>query len=425
MFHMKRTVLLLGVGAFMTSCAWASGFALYEPTAVGTAMGGALLGKGVDASANTINPATLTDITNITVTLGFVTEHPRARIKINGNGSKPLDPGPFLLPHFQAVVPLPWDFTFGLGLAPEYGLGTHYTHGGEMTWSSRETTIKGFVLNPNLAYKITDRWSVGAGVRLLYFDFEQESYPQAVFQHPDTGLPMNGGSVRNHLHGDNDFEDVGWQVGTSYKLLDNLSFGAVYKSKIDVHVKGHTRARPRTTYVPEACAGYVSALTGPASANIELPQSVAFGCNWDITDTWHLGLAASWTDWSSIDTLKFHLNGNTKPIKLGWKDSWRFAIAPSWDFAENWTAMISYVYDMNVCPSDQESTMLPPGDRQIISGGLAWRITENLECDMSYGLVIMGSNDSMHMRDSFGKEYRLECHRGLSHAVGFSVTYRF
>ena len=419
---MKKSVFSLAVLA--VGGAFASGFALYEPTTVGTAMGGALLGRGLDGSANFINPATLTDVTNVTLTAGFVTEHPRARIRIDGHPSRPLDPGFFVLPHFQAVVPLPWDFTLGLGAAPEWGLGTHFTHNSEMTWSSRKTTIQGYALTPNLAYRATDRWSVGVGARWTYFDFEQESDPQVAFVHPLTGRPALGGQVHNHLKGDNGFSDAGWQIGTSYRLLDNFSVGAVYKSRINVKVKGHTGAHHYRTAVPSAVDGYLAALNGPADAKLELPQSVAFGCNWDITDTVHLGLAASWTEWSSIGELSFNLNGTPRPVKLGWEDSWRFAIAPSWDFAEDWTAMLSYVYDMNICPSDQCSTMLPPGDRQIITGGLAWRMTGNLELDLSYGLVVMGEG-SMHMRDSLGVEHRLECHRGLSHAVGFSVTYRF
>ena len=32
---------------------------------------------------------------------------------------------------------------------------------------------------------------------------------------------------------------------------------------------------------------------------------------------------------------------------------------------------------------------------------------------------------SMHMNDPLGRKYRLECHRGLSHAAGCTLTYRF
>ena len=409
----KACALAMAVSA--ASAAFASGFALYEPTAIGTSYGGALLGRGLDGSANSINPATLDDITNVMVQAGFVTEHPRGRIKISKAGvthrSKPLDPGFFVLPHFQVVAPALWGFTFGLGVSPEYGLGTRYSHDSLMTWSSKQTTIEGFVVSPNLSYRITDDWSVGAGARLLFFDFEQYSYPGAYA----TDLNPQAGLIRNHLHGNNGLSSCGWQIGTRYRILDNLAVGAVYKSKIDTHVKGHSNLR----YPP-----YV--LGGAASASLDIPQSVAAGFNWDIASDWHLGAMVSWTDWSSLDSLLFRLPASQgdRNVKLGWKDTWRVGVAPSWDFARDWTAVVSYVYDSNVCPSDQQSSMLPPGDRQIFSCGLTWRMTENLQIDVTYGIVVMGSK-SMHMKDALGRDYRLTCHRGLSHAGGCTLTYRF
>ena len=410
-----KKLLALTTAVLAASAAFASGFALYEPTAIGTSYGGALLGKGLDGSANSINPATLDDITNITVQVGFVTEHPRGRISISRAGRKykcsPMDPGFFVLPHFQVVAPALWGFTFGLGVTPEYGLGTRYSHSNPMTWSSKQTTIEGFVINPNVSYRITDDWSIGAGARLLFFDFEQYSYPMSYL----ADVNPQYGSIRNHLHGNNGLSSCGWQIGTRYKILDNLSVGAVYKSKIDTRVKGHSNLR-----MPGSISG------GAASANLDIPQSIAAGFNWDITSDWHLGAMVSWTDWSSLDTLLFRLPAaqGDKKIKLNWHDSWRVGIAPSWDFAKDWTAVVSYVYDTNVCSYEQQSTMLPPGDRQIVSGGVSWRITQNFQIDVTYGLVIMDAK-SMHMKDALGRSYRMECRHGLSHAAGCTLTYRF
>ena len=77
-----KKILALTAAVVASMSAFSSGFGLYEPTAIGTSYGGALIGKGLDGSANSINPATLDDITNLTVQVGFVTEHPRGRIRV-------------------------------------------------------------------------------------------------------------------------------------------------------------------------------------------------------------------------------------------------------------------------------------------------------------------------------------------------------
>ena len=407
----RSTLLVVGI-LFFGYSAFGSGFALYQPSVVSHAMGGALVGKAMDASANFNNPATLTDLTNIWVTVGFVTEHPRASLRVAKNGrslgnDENVDAGLFWLPHFQVVVPLPWGFTFGLCGDAEYGLGTEYDNDAPTSWSAIDTTVQGYVLNPNLAYKITDKWSIGAGMRWLYFDFEQSK---------------NLGVMRYHLYGNNRCESIGWQIGTKYDILDNLSVGLVYKSPIDVNVRGETDARAT---VP-AAAGTARAMTGGADAGMTLPQSVTAGINWDVTKTWHLGFATSWSQWSEFDTLMFNVKPQTNPVYLNWNDTWRASVGSAWDFAEDWTWMISYTFDMDCCLNkDQSSTMLPPAHRNILATGFVWNCWKNLDLALSYSCIFTdgGSMDTTNSLD--GSQWHMETVRGFCHAAGFSITYRF
>ena len=407
----QRTLLVVGA-LFLGFSAFGSGFALYQPSVISHAMGGALVGKAMDASANFNNPATLTDLTNIWVTVGFVTEHPRASLRVAKDGrglgnDENVDAGLFWLPHFQMVVPLPWGFTFGLCGDAEYGLGTEYDNDAPTSWSAIDTTVQGYVLNPNLAYKITDKWSIGAGIRWLYFDFEQSK---------------NLGVMSYHLYGNNRCESIGWQVGTKYDILDNLSVGLVYKSPINVNVRGDTDAHAT---VP-AAAGTARMMTGGADAEMTLPQSVTAGINWDVTRTWHLGFATSWSQWSEFDTLMFNVKPQKNPVYLDWNDTWRASVGSAWDFAEDWTWMISYTFDMDCCLNkDQSSTMLPPAHRNILATGFVWNVWRNLDLALSYSCIFTdgGSMDTTNSLD--GSQWHMETVRGFCHAAGFSITYRF
>ena len=395
---MRREGVFL-VAVLSAWSAFPSGFGLYEMSAASHALGGAVVGKAVDASANYFNPATLSDLTNITVSVGFVTEHPSARMKVDGaSGSSEMNPGLFWLPHFQLAVPLPAGFAFGFGGYVECGLGSAYDRNWPLVNSSQETTVESFTLNPNLSYAITDRWSVGAGFRFFYFDFEQYSEP----------MP---GKVFHRLKGDNRLGDWGWQVGTRYRLLDNFAVGAVYKSMINVNVDGKSQTD-----------GAVNRWVD-ASTDIDMPESITGGFNWDVTDDWHFGSAFTWTKWSTFDTLNFNLGGVNTPIHLNWVDTYRISVAPSWDFADDWTAMASYAYETD-CTGDQDSTMLPCADRHMITTGLRWNCWAGLELALSYGIIIMDARPSQ-ATDAAGNLRSYCAYRGLSHAVGFTLTYRF
>ena len=404
------TMMVAAGSAITTATAFGAGFALYEGSAKGTALGGAVLGKAADASANFYNPATLSDFTNTVVTVGFVTEHPTADTRINGDSGLKMDPGAFVLPHAHVAQPLPYGFTFGLGFAPEFGLGTRYNSDWPLSWNTTKTTVRGFVVTPNLAYSITEDWSVSAGLRLLYFDFDQYSYPY-------TGV----GSLRGryHLKGDNGFTDWGWQASTRYRITDNFAVGAVYKSYIDTTVKGHSTMKSGVYAIDTAASGL-------ASADIRLPQSVSIGANWDVTKTVHLGTALTWTEWSSMPALNFNLPTGIKYTKLGWDDVYRIGFGGTWDFHENFSLLASYVYDMDPCSTktDRGSTMLPPGDRHIGTVGLAWHYGP-VDVTLSYGIVFMCSESVDYTDPATSKRVKFDTENGLSHAVGLSLTYMF
>lgn len=408
---MKKTLsLLIGVG--VVSGAYASGFGLYEASAPTYALGGAVVGRAYDATANFYNPATLSDLTNLTVTVGFMTEHPRGRMKSDypGGRTSEMDPGVFILPSFHLAVPLPFDLTFGLGVMPEYGLGSEYDSDWDLSFNSTETTVTSFTVNPNLAYKITDRWTVGAGLRFLYFDFEQ-------YSHPYVAGPYR---FHNRLKGDNDMKDFGYQVGTKYDLLDNFSVGLVYKSHTLVHVEGKTTNSSDSPLLADKAA----AASGAAETELDLPQSLTAGFNWDVTDTWHLGGAVAWTQWSSVDVLDFNLHGTHKNIYLRWKDTWRVAVAPRWDFAEDWSWLGSYVFETDCC-GNQDSTMLPPSERHMVSTGLVWHFNTRFDFALTYGLILMDGRTSDCTQTVSGETCHYRAHRALSHATGFAITYRF
>ena len=413
----RKSTLAVLVAVALGSSAFGSGFALYQASAVSHAMGGALVGKAMDASANFHNPATLTDLTNVTVTVGFVTEHPRGELRGKCDGwswghDSTFDAGLFWLPHFQLAVPLPYDFAFGLGGMPEYGLGTEYDKSSPIAWNAQSTTVQGYVFNPNLAYKITDKWSVAAGLRWLFFTFEQDKVMPA---------------MNYHLYGDNRFESLGWQVGTKYDILDNLSAGLVYKAPIPVNVRGDTDAKAKVPAAAETAAN----MKGDANAELTLPQSITGGVNWDVVDTWHLGLAVSWTQWSEFDTLVFNVKPQKNPVALNWNDTWRASVGSCWDFYEDWKWMISYTFDMDCClDKTQESVMLPAAHRNILATGFAWEFWQGLELSLSYACIFMdgGSMDFVDRRGVSGapnSHWHVETCRGFCHAVGASLTYRF
>lgn len=423
---MKKILILL-VSATMATAAMSAGFGLYEASARGNVLGGALVGSTGDATANYYNPANLTDLTNVSVVVGATAINPFCDVHVDGHPQTKMNPGWFVAPTFYASVPLPFDFALGWGNYSEFGLGTKYGRHWDLAGDTLETTMKQYTFNPNLAWKPLDWWSVAAGFRMSYIQFEnfKEPHHGENFYYDAVGMALpqfpNAYHLKSHLKGDD--WDFGYNLATSVKIATNLSVGVVYRSRIRHNIKGDFNLRGGV----DTPLGRVSQHEDlHAGAKLTLPQSVTFGGNWDATQKLRFGTAVTWTEWSSVETIRFRIPKYGYSENLKWRNAWRFGLGGEYDLLDWMTVRTGYVYDRDPC--NNGTTMLPAGDRHIIGLGTGFKITENLRFDLGYNFVIMENSDrTIHLKQMSGAEetHKFSASNSFSHLVSASLTYSF
>lgn len=417
--NIKKMTFVMAVAAMATGTSFGAGFGLYEASARGNALGGGLVGSTGDATANYYNPANLTECTNISVTVGVSLINPFADAKIDGVQQAKMNSGWFTPPHIYVAAPITEDLVFGFGTYCEFGLGTKYDSNWLANWDTTETTIEQFTFNPNLAYKITDWWSIGVGARMSYITFENYGRP-----YMDLGIPGLVGYGSSHLEGD-DF-NCGWLLSTRFDITDDLSIGAVYRSRIRHTIKGDI-----DTELPSSIAALTGTgrTHGDAEGRLELPSSATVGINYDITKKFRTGAAVTWTEWSTIDTILFKM-ANQKKLDLGWDDAWRVGFGFEYDFTDDFCGRIGYNFDMDPSHKNHGTTMLPPGDRHIVGFGIGYKILDNLRVDLGYNFIIMESTTRELYKKNAVTDTAIESHKfqtdnAYSHIASLSVTYNF
>lgn len=387
------TTLLLTAGSAM-----AAGFGLYEASARGVGMGNGLVGSTKDASANYYNPANLTEMTNISVMVGMTLINPFADCKVNGKVQQKMNAGWFPPPHAYVAAPITKDLVLGFGTYCEFGLGTKYDTDWELKHDTTETTIEQFTFNPNIAYKITDDWSVAFGARMSYITFENYKNPLG-----------NAALLRAHLKGD-DF-NCGYVLATQYKVNDALSLGLVYRSRINHRLRGDYN----TTGMAAA-----NVPSGGADAKLVLPASLTFGANYDFTKKFRGGASLTWTEWSTINHIDFNLPPpSARTQELNWHDSWRIGFGFEYDFTEAFTGRIGYTFDFDPSSDAHGTTMLPPGDRHIVGFGCGYKFFDNWAINLGYNFIMMESETRWIEGCKFQSD------NGYSHIVSASVSYSF
>ena len=424
---MKIKVVLVS-SMLAVGSASGAGFGLYEASARGNAMGGALVGSTRDASAVYYNPANMTEMTNVSVMVGATMVWLYSDVTVDGRSQQNMNPGLFCIPNLYVTTPVWRDLHFGLGVYCEDGLGTKYGERWDLAGDTVKTTMEQFTLNPNLAYKIADWWSVAGGLKLSYIYFYN-------MKHPYWGAP--GYDLESELEGD-DFS-LGYNFGTTFRLMDSddcgrLALGVVYRSQIKHKIEGDFDIDGRIPHplygsLPYAAAG--GSRHSDASAKLTLPQSLTVGFNWDSpADRWHAGLATTWTQWSSVDTIGFKIPAR-KPtgepssfdLPLEWDDVWRFSVGLEYDVTDDFSLRCGYIYDMDPSSEERGTTMLPGGDRNILGLGAGYYIWSSLRLDVGYNLVMMEDGE----RDITvnGRRRSFATENACSHMLSLSLSYAF
>lgn len=363
--------------AVACSSAVAGGFMLSEQSVAG--LGRSYAGAGIvgdDLSAVWYNPAGMSLLRGTAVQAGgvFVALDLPIKSYIDGatdNGRKYAVPIPnFFLTH--QIDETKW---FGLGLTVPFGMATEYDRNFSLRPWGMNAEIKVFDLNPSMAWKLTDKVTLGAGVSAQYVTAQVEAGAEDRVSY-------------GRLNAD------GWAWGANLGLMweptEKLRFGLAYRSQVNHHVTGSYKigqTRPGNSDSKK----YFQYLNG--HVDMSAPQCVTLTGSWAATEALRLSTTIRWVDWSSFEKLSIEasyaghqLPQASKTIQNHWKDSWLFTVGADYTVNSAWTVRAGAGYEIAPIDDDKyRTTTIPDTDRLWLSVGATWHVNENLKGD--FGLA--------------------------------------
>jgi len=356
----------------MPNAAFADGFGIYEWSAGGVAMGEAYMFAEDDPSLLAYNPAGITRLKGRWVGGGLSYINPRGRVDFHGamaggeTWSNTEAPG--YVPNLYYVNQQNDRLWWGIGVFSRFGNSTEYTPTWPGRYNSYLAKITGLTVQPTVAYKVTDKLSVAAGVDINYIklDLKKKIAYSKLFG-------VSGPDVDFELTGDN--IALGWLLGFNYDISDSTSFAAVYRSKITQNMDADANLS-------------LSFLSTGAHGTVTLPDSITLGLGHKFDDKTRIELGAVYTKWSTYDKLEvtFDKNLPTSTDIKNWKDVWRYQFGIEHKINDTWSIMGGYAYDNCPMPDETMDFQVPTGDRQTVSIGFKKR-SENSELAFAWGYM--------------------------------------
>ena len=399
---MKNSIKIAAAAAtalVSTSSVHAAGFMLSEQSVAG--LGRAYAGAGIvgdDLSAVWYNPAGMVLLPGTQVQAGGVYVDLDLSYKgddgTTENGSKYGVP----IPNFFFTRQMNDSMWFGLGLTVPYGLATEYNR----TWGQinrgMNAEIKVFDLNPNIAWKISDKLSIGAGISLQYADAQYET-----------------GAMGGMGYGRLDVDSFAWgaNIGVMWSPTETLRFGLSYRSQVNHHADGDLRVGTVGKLSGDLSNKSYFAEFGNASASLSAPQTVLLTGTWEATPKLRLSALIRWADWSSFDTLTVNADMSSLSVtnkgvfnalkemlasmnkdlsdlssisvKNKWQDTWLFTLGADYTINNAWTVRAGVGFETSPIDDDRTRTaLIPDSERLWLSIGATWHVTENLQGDFGF-----------------------------------------
>ena len=387
--HNTKLILIAAVlwlGVLGAGQAVAGGLLLYE---VGTAdVGLASAGWGAraqDASTILTNPAGMTRLEGSQALLGVQALYGDYGFSIGpgtssslgtGDGGNPIGWFPGGSAFFShSVSP---DLKFGFGMAGNFGLSEKYDDNWAGRYYVQEATLLGMSLLPSIAYKATDKLSLGASVTAMYGIFKN----QVAINIPDPQRPGNFVPIRRaETDAQMNVEDKTWgwgiNLGLLYEFNPGTRLGFTWNSQVNLDFSGP--AEFSTLGQLGTTLQNAGLLNSNIDVGIKVPQQLMASVFHQVNPRWAVLGSVGWQQWSKFGQVQLGIDNAGNPTgvtkDLNFKDTWHFAAGAQYRLSDPWLLNFGAAYDSKFQSGSTVSPMLPVND--------AWRFGAGVQNQVS------------------------------------------
>jgi len=339
----KRSLLILAViVALAAAPTFASGFGFYEQGAKASGQGGAWVARADDASANWYNPAALVRLTGREVQFGMnylqpgkdtqfsPTATPGVSIDAVANG--------VATAHFYFSQKINDRVAWGVGLNSPFGLVSEWDNAGVAPFSKR-AELRTFLLNPNVAVKLGNYWSVAFGAD--YIATEVREFSRVLSATSSANLTGEG-------------DAWGYNFALQFKNR-YFSIAGQYRSALKAKLDGNI-----------SVTGPLAFLSSAATTSLDLPGQTMLGMAWT-GERVDLEVGAYYTQWNYFKSLDVETGNPLSDINLAenWQGTWSWRLGAAFRLGKEMKneLRVGAVFDETPVPVQYLRPSIPDADR--------------------------------------------------------------
>ncbi len=439
-------LLSFGLVAGSVSGAKAEGFAITEWSARGMALGGGagggMVARADDPSAIAYNPAGITQIPGTATQMGLAVSALNFDIsRVDTGRTVSTSNQVWPIPHFYVTHQLNDNWWFGIGAFTRYGLGSQFPD----NWTARSVntpdtmpmlaggiksvTLLSSTINPNIAYKINDVFSVSAGVSYTWGYLSlNEQYNLNMGGY----MGLGAGQADARIHSESGYA-FGYNFGLHARFNDQWSAGLTYRASEDMTFNGQTRFRFSGDQMVVGAMMKPVMQTCNADGKLSIPDVITLGVMYKPLPNLSFEGDVAYTVWSRYRNLTINMHSPVTPQffeQKNWRDTWAFTFGVEYAPLDWLTLRAGFTYETSpLKDSNCYDYLVPSNGRNYytLSAGFKY---ENWTLDLAYMYIDVrdinySNRSSVQGTTPIIATYEGRAHNSYAHNFGVTLGYRF
>lgn len=329
--------------------------------------------------------------------------------------------------HNSISTPMAFNAAFRVYDNLQVGVSFYTPYGSSINWTrdwpgsvlSQKVNLKIYDLQPTVAWRITPKLSIGAGLMLSWGSVDlskglvsSSTMDRALGMMAATGISQQMGidpeyrfddvsPASVNLKGKSDLS-VGFNVGAMYDLTSRLSVGASFRSKMQMKVRSGdatvSYANEIARAVLEKDLGIIN--TANFKASMPSPYVLTLGASYRPVDKLTLAFDAQLTGWKTykelhIDFLSDKLSAYDQKLPKRYCNAWAFRLGGEYALTPRLDLRAGMMVDLTPVNKEHFNPETPGMTRLGPSAGLTFRPLPRLGIDVSFMYVAgLGRKDA-------------------------------
>ena len=249
----------------------------------------------------------------------------------------------------------------GFAMTGNFGAPLEYDDNWVGRYYVQKATMLGLSFLPSIAYKATDKLSLGASVNAMYGIYKNQvaiNIPDAL--RPGGFVPIRREATDAQLKLDDNTWGWGVNLGLLYEFTPATRLGLTWNSQVDLDFS----APAEFSNLGQLGATLQNAglLNATVNVGIKVPQQAMGSIFHQVNPQWALLGSVGWQQWSKFGQVQLGIDNTANPTSLttslNFDDTWHFAAGAQYRLSDPWLLNFGIAYDTGF-QSGNVSPLLP------------------------------------------------------------------